>query len=508
MSRSRALELERCPRGLRVGLWLAGVSIVSAGGCQSYERRPFDLARHHAEFLERSPESPEVRLFAQTLAARSTEHQDAPTLFDPTDGITREEAEVLAVVFNAELRLARLRAGVTRASADEAGLWEDPTLGVDLVRIVESTPEPWKVSVGVGLTIPISGRLGIEKERAGAEHAVELARIAQREWLVRMSVRRAWCEWSAIHAKIAVMRDFVSRISQILSVVDMMEQAGEMTRAEARLFRIEKATKEADLVVLETRARETELALRQLMGLSPSAPLELRSSGVGPMRSTERSTPGLEELERRNPALIVAILEHEVAERSLEYEIRKQYPDLHIGPGLGREDAHEQVLFGLSLPLPILNANRRGIAEASAKRELARAAVGATLEQTMASLHAAEVRLAAASRRRWTLESDVVPLVDAQYSDARALARLGEVHALVLLESLTRQQEAKVGLVEAARDEALAVVELDEIMGPERSGVEVDLRAITGRTQFNGSSGAPRPGVMPSSSPSVEGPGR
>lgn len=504
MSRSGALKSKRYPRDWRVSLWLAGLSIVWAGGCQSYERRPLDLARHHAQFLARSPESPEVRLFAQTLAARSTETQETPPNFDPSDGITCGEAEVLAVVFNAELRLARLRAGVTRASADYAGLWEDPTFGVDLVRIVESTPEPWKVTAGVGLTIPISGRLEIERQRAGAEHAVELARVAQREWQVRMSVRRAWCEWSAMEAQIAVMRDFVFRVGQILSVVDMMEQAGEMTRAEARLFRIEKATKAADLAVLESRARETELALRQLMGLSPSAALELRASGVGPTRSTERSTPGLAELERRNPAMLVAGLEYEVAERSLELEIRKQYPDLHIGPGIGREDGQEQVQVGLSLPLPLLNANRQGIAEASAKRELARAAVEATLEQATTSLRAAEVRLAAAARRRLTLESEVVPLVDAQYSDARQLARLGEVNALVLLESLTRQQEAKVGLVEAARDEAMAAVELDEIMGPERSGVEVGPGEVSHRSPFDDSNGAPRPGDASSSSPLVD----
>jgi hypothetical protein len=86
------------------------------------------------------------------------------------------------------------------------------------------------------------------------------------------------------------------------------------------------------------------------------------------------------------------------------------------------------------------------------------------LEQTVAALRAAEVRLAAAAQRRSTLETEIVPLVDAQYVDARQVARLGEVNTLVLLESLTRLQAAKVGLVEAARDEAIAAIDLDEIL--------------------------------------------
>jgi outer membrane protein TolC len=445
--------------------------VLFSGGCESYERRPLDVASHHAAFMARTPESPEVRVFAQTLASSATTAQQghAPD-FNPTDGITCDEAEVIALVFNADLRLARIKAGVTRATAENAGLWEDPTIGVDLTRIIESTPEPWKVFTSVGITVPISGRLEIEKQRAGVEHAAELARVAQREWTVRMDVRRAWTEWSAHAAELAATRDFLERVDQILVVVDKMEQAGEMARTESRLFRIERATKAAEFAVLESQARERELRLRQLMGMSPDAAFQLQASGVGPGRWMTRLTDGehagAPTIERRSPPMLVAMAEYEAAEKSLELEVRKQYPDLHIGPGYGNEDGQNQVLLGLSVPIPILNANRRGIAEARAQREVARAAVEGRLEQTIAALRAAEVRLAAATRRRHTLESEIVPLVDAQYADARQVARLGEVNTLVLLESLTRQQEAKIGLVEAARDEALAAADLEELIGP------------------------------------------
>ncbi len=441
---------------------VAGLIALGTSGCQSYERRPLDMAGHHGAFLARTPESPEVQAFAEALAARPLEI----TGFNPADGVSCAEAELIALVFNADLRLARLRAGVTRASAENAGLWEDPTIGVDLTRIIESTPEPWKAFASVGITIPISGRLEIEKQRAGVEHAAELARVAQREWAVRMSVRRAWSEWSALDAQLSATRDFLARVDQVLSIVDKMEQAGEMARTEARLFRIEKATKASELAVLEVRAREADLGLRQLMGISPDAPLRFQADGIGLARAGSRLAVEPAELESRSPAMLVAAAEYEIAEKTLELEVRKQYPDLHIGPGYGNEDGQNQVLLGLSVPIPILNANRRGIAEARAQRELARAGAEATLEQTIGSLRAAEARLRAATLRRQTLETEIVPLVDAQYADAREVARLGEVNTLVLLESLTRQQEAKIGLVEAARDEAIATVDLEEVIGP------------------------------------------
>jgi outer membrane protein TolC len=64
------------------------------------------------------------------------------------------------------------------------------------------------------------------------------------------------------------------------------------------------------------------------------------------------------------------------------------------------------------------------------------------------------------------VESEIIPLVDDQYADARRLAQLGEVNTLVLLESLTRQQQAKVRLIEARQEEALAAIELAELAGP------------------------------------------
>jgi outer membrane protein TolC len=452
------------------------------GGCQSYERRPLDLAGHHAIFLSRTPESSEVQMFAASLVARTPGDAEGGAEFNPGDGVSCAEAELVALVFNAELRLARLRARVTRVTAENAGLWEDPTIGVDLTRIVESTPEPWKVFTSVGMTIPISGRLEIEKQRAGVEHAAELARVAQREWSIRMAVRRAWSEWSALDAQLTATREFLSRVNQVLVVVDKMEQVGEMARTEARLFRIEKATKALELTGLESRARESDLRLRQLMGMSPDAPLRFHAIGVGPTRENARHSADAAELHRRNPAMLIAAAEYEAAEKALELEVRKQYPDLHIGPGYGREDGQNQVLLGLSIPIPILNANRQRIAEARAQRELAQVGVETTVEQTIAALRAAEVRLAAATRRRQTLETEIVPLVDAQYKDAREVARLGEVNTLVLLESLQRQQEAKIALVEAARNEALAVIDLEEVLGPRPSvahtRIEVETRSL------------------------------
>lgn len=443
--------------------------LALAGGCQKYERAPLDFAAHKQAIMARTPEASEVRAFAESLRAA----EGRATGFDPTDGVSCAEAEVIALVYNPDLRSARLRAGVSRAAADHAGLWEDPVLGVDLARIIQGTPEPWKVFTTLGLTIPISGRLELEKQRAGLEHAAELARLLQREWGVRTEVRRSCAEWSAASAMLEATRAYLTRLDQALVVVEKMETAGEMPRTEARLFRIERAERASEIAQLESRVRRAALELRRLMGLAPSAGITLTPGAVDfsvPEPSMDHGS-----LLLTSPDLLIAAAEHEIAEKALEIEVRRQYPDLQIGPGYGREDGQDQVLLNLSLPLPLLNGNRGGIAEARAARDAARAEAEGAMESLIARIASARDHVAAASAHRRALEQEIVPMVDAQYADVRRLSELGEVNTLVLLESLRRQQDAKARLAAAVREEAMAQIDLAELTGPaqrERSATD------------------------------------
>jgi hypothetical protein len=152
---------------------LSTVLLLSLAGCKSYERSALDLDRTQREFLMRALDGSVL----DAMNARAP--HDA---FDPSDGLSLAEAEAVALVFNRDLRAARLAAGVTRASADNGGLWRDPSLGVDFTQIVSGASQGLEAIVSVGFTLPISGRLELEKKRLGAEHAAQLARVAGREW--------------------------------------------------------------------------------------------------------------------------------------------------------------------------------------------------------------------------------------------------------------------------------------------------------------------------------------
>lgn len=434
---------------------------LATGGCQSYEAHPLELSAHQDAFLARALDGPEVAQFAASLAQSVP---PAPGGFDLADGVSLAEAEAVAMVFNADLRMARLRAGVTEAGAANAGLWEDPTIGVDITRIIENVRDPWKLAATIGITFPVSGRLEVEKSKAGKEHAAALARIVEDEWNTRIRLRAAWASWTALLAQIETAKEFLGRVDQVLAIVDAMEQQGEIPRTEARLFRVEKATKANDLRVLEADLAEGELTIKQLMGLSPVAPISLTRGDFAPPSGDPG--PGARPLYETNASIAAARAAYDVAEDALRLEVRKQYPDITLGPGYGLDDGNNEVLLGISLPLPVLNANRRGIAEAHAAREVARGNVETLLERLVSDVARADVQLKATAAQRRALETEIVPLVDTQYAEAREIARRGEVNSLLMLETLTRQHETKVRLIDAVRNESLARIRRDELTGP------------------------------------------
>src|SRR5688500_11327643 len=125
---------------------------AALAGCQQYRPSPLDLGGHPSRLSARDAAAPEVAEYAAGLAALG---DAAPEPFDAGDGLSLREAEVVALFFNPKLRLARLKAKVPLVGAKEAGRWEDPELGIDGERILESVEHPWVLAGTLSFTIQI-----------------------------------------------------------------------------------------------------------------------------------------------------------------------------------------------------------------------------------------------------------------------------------------------------------------------------------------------------------------
>ncbi|HEX2837904.1 MAG TPA: TolC family protein [Phycisphaerales bacterium] len=463
-------------RGPRRAPWALGAACLAAfAGCQSYKARPLDLPAHRAVFLARSADSAPVRHFAASLHPDDhPEGHAAP--FDLADGVSIAEAEVIALVYNADLHAARQRALLCLACAGAAGAWEDPVFGLDLARIVESVDEPWKLGGSIGISVPISGRLRLDKLHAEAEQAAEVMRAVQLEWRTRMDLRRAWSRWSSLAERCRVAADDLRRLDELLTVVDLQQRAQAIPRVEANVFRLERTTLAMEHEQMQAQQRLAGLRIRRLMGLPPGAELAMTPWGVEEDRPAVMSADQLNDqinhqlqdrIASNNPEVAAMAAGYAQAERLLEWEVRKQYPDIELAPGLGEDDGRGEVRLGLSLRLPILNANKRAIAEAQTARDAMRLDVEALVERLISDLAAAEVVFESARRQRETVETQLVPMVDEQAAMVRRIIELGEGDTLIMLESLRRERSVRQQLIESRERVALAAIDIAELAGPD-----------------------------------------
>jgi outer membrane protein TolC len=432
---------------------------IIIGGCQSYEAVPLDIGAHQTVLRARLTDTEPIDAFIDRLSGNGV---DVPAEFEPSDGVSLAEGEVLALFYNADLRLARLGAGAALADFETAGLWEDPVFGFDGAEILSSS-SPFEYGLTLSLTIPISGRLGVEKDRAGAAYEAELRRVVDAEWSTRARVRGAWAAWSAATERVRMMRELLDQVRRIERLTDALGEAGEISRIESRLFRVESASRRSELTDAVYKSERSRIELLGLIGLPSDIEIELLPEYLFGMVPDDDS---LERLIRSNTTLATKRAEYLVAEEKLRLEIRKQYPDLTIGGGYGSEDDDDRLLLGASLPIPFLNGNRGGIAEARAERNTARAIAESTFEDLERELSNFQHMLASYRKQREDYENQIVPLLMEQADEIERVAELGQVDSLLLLETITRQFEAKTRLLRLRVAESQATSSIIELLGP------------------------------------------
>ncbi|GAB4546993.1 MAG: hypothetical protein Tsb0013_06320 [Phycisphaerales bacterium] len=209
--------------------------LAALAGCQSYKPSPLDLDAYRDALASRVETGPVVG--AGSSGARG---------FDVRDGVSPGEAETIALFYNPDLRIRRLEAGVALASYEHADLWDDPVFGFNLADIVSANTVS-ELGFTLGFSIPVSGRLDVAKDRAGAAYDEALARVAHAEWTLRHDVRRACIDHARAHERVRVLGDALDRAESVLGITTSLEDAGALTRAQARLVRAEHATIAADL---------------------------------------------------------------------------------------------------------------------------------------------------------------------------------------------------------------------------------------------------------------------
>ena len=429
-------------------------------GCQSYEPKPLDIGGYRDSLETRLIDIEPVTAFADRLSSAS----GTPLQFDLSDGISPAEGEVIALFYNPELRIARLDAGVALADFETAGLWEDPVFGFDGADI-SSPSAPFEFGIMGNLTIPISGRLKVEKTRAGSAYETKLRTLVDAEWNLRAALRSRWTSWTAATLNVLLVNEVITQLERINALASTLYEAGEINRVEHRLLQVELATNNVLATETELQLFKEEISLLALMGLPPDC-AGLLLPQFPEITNTEVDDETVRLIDA-NTELAIQFAKYQTAEETLRLEIKKQYPDIVIGSGYGSEFNDHRVLFGLTIPVSIWNRNQAGIAEAKSRREVARAEAETTFARLYRKLAVANTTLLMKQEQHSYFEAEIIPMIEAQTSDVENIIALGEVDTFILLETITRQFDAKQQLLRLQVTELHAAITVHNILGPD-----------------------------------------
>ena len=404
-------------------------------------------------------------LFMALLAAgilcgcRSYEPKPIDWNEEANAGVTNEvriasldDAVTLALIGNRELNALRLKSANSAKAAKESGWWEDPELDFDLMRIINPSEHPFLGGASIAFTIPLSGATAIAAKADELYAQADIAEIKAAERDTGAEARHAAIRLAALRRRAALLSEHDSdeRIVRARENVGKLHEAGEVSASELAGVQRQKHIRHHALMETEREIAETEIAFLRILGLRPGTKISLTLPlRVRPSMPSDADDP-LELVQ--HPKVEAALARLGGTEKSLEAEIRRQYPDLKLGPAYANEEGLDR--FGLiaGASIPLWNRNRKGIAEAEGTRDEAHLAAIDMWRSLVCDAATARVHLSN------LLMHPPIPANEREQTDK--LADAGELTPLDYLAVREQIFDLRLDELNWRRDVALAAAEL------------------------------------------------
>ncbi len=384
---------------MRKQFYVGLLAAVILGACTTYKPDPVDLDRDSTEW-----------------------YMVSTRLCPPGSSLTRGEMHSIGLLLNPELNKARLAYAAETEATRYAGLWDDPTLSVEGVRVLRENFN--NNSIGPSLSIPVTGLPSLARQIAEQYNEADYwnMRAQERSFVAQLDVLRY--NILVIHEKLKLIRQRLTLVKQEKHSIDRLYSLGEVELSDyqASCQRYNDTMKELQELENAHLSKRHELLAR--LGLHPAVgAIEL--SGALPIGVPALVNPPTEAELLQSPELHSMMASYGATEDELRSEIRKQYPSLSVGPSLTREEGNHKVGIGVEMSLPLWNRNRQGIAKAEGARDLKHhdtVALWRKLQQDTAALVARQ-KLAATHCRT---ELERLHMLQATGQQQEQLYKLGE----------------------------------------------------------------------------------
>lgn len=416
---------------------LVWLGCVAAAGCAGYTNRPPPGPLPVPE-----PQRP-----APLLRERVPRADSGEVVLDDRDGLSPEEAALMAVDNNPRLRAIRAERGIGEAEVLAAGVLPNPRLDGALEFPVSGDARVLGYGAGVSWNVtPLLSR-GARVSAAEENLASVDLEVAWQEWQVAQAARlhAIRATYLARRARLAaeIEQTWSERLSALRqaraasAVTDIEVGSAERSFAEARVTRLE----------LEQRLEAERVELSSALGVDATTEITLDTTFT-PMESAPSDARLLDELPRRRLDLIA--LQH--AQRSHDEGLRAaaiaQFPPVEVGFQAARGvDRVGSAGIALSFEIPFFDRNQGNVARERALRVKVEAEYDARLLEARADVVRTlkELRLL---REQLVAAKDALDAAGRLAEQVRTAVTGGALSPLLVADILERVYTARLRMLE------------------------------------------------------------
>ncbi|UNU44434.1 TolC family protein [Sphingopyxis sp. YF1] len=371
--------------------------------------------------------------------------------------ITLDDA--LARGRDASPRIAKAEAELKAAEARalQAGVAPNPELGIDVENFSGTGPyrsfRQTETTLAISQSFELGGKRRARRAVAGAERDLARLALAREVAALDYDVRAAHAELLAAEARGALARESLGRARDLARIATDLVDVGR--DPPLRKLRADALVAEAEAELAQTAGRFVT-ARRRLAMLTANDDPELSAVAGEPPRiaAAPPDTPSLDER--------IAAAGREAAQARVRLARAQAVPDVTASGGVRhfREARETAIIAGISIPLPLRDRNRGGIAAAEAETLAADAALAQSRLEAGFDRKDAALRATIAAERLAVLDGPSL----AQAEEAARLAevgyRAGKFSLVELIDAREALTAARRNIIEARLDRALALAAL------------------------------------------------
>ena len=399
-------------------------------------------------------------VLAQTATAASGE-TIARGLVDEPSVLTLRAAEDLALRSNADLAVALRELQATEGAVMQSAARPNP----ELAFLLEDTRRATRTTtLQLNQPIELGGKRAARLDAATRGRELAAVDLATRRAEIRASVTGAFFAVLSAQERIRLAQDVANLAKRATEVAGKRVASGKVPPIEETKARVAEANVRIDLSLAQSELRTARQQLAATWG--NSAPRFERVEGRLELLPSLPSTESINARLADSPHLKRAKIEIQRRKSLADLERAKRTPDLTVSLGAIRSEdlGRNQLLLGVSIPIPVWDRNRGNQLEALKRTDKARDELAATQIRLTSDVRQAYERLRAARNEVETLQRDVLPGAQSAYDVAIRGFELGKFSFLDVLDAQRTLFQAKSQNLRAVAEAHRAGAEIDLLL--------------------------------------------